>query len=146
MFNSNLNDEIEKILREVDTYDGLMINFVNIVDSYKNYLRENAELRKKVKETVSDVVTNDRKTYYKEQEITNLNYYYYFLLIIYIITVIVFIISAFAFPTNLNRITKFIILILLIIYPFLSTGLLAWFISIYIYLVNLLPKNVYVSK
>ena len=42
-------------------------------------------LEKKFKEQSNDVLTNNRKTYYEDQNITSLNsIYYYILLIIYI--------------------------------------------------------------
>ena len=75
-FKSTFDDEITNLKLKIDTYDGLLINFTNVVDLYTNYVKENIELEKELKQTTSDVLTNDRKTYYQDQGIGYLNTFY----------------------------------------------------------------------
>jgi hypothetical protein len=142
-FKSSFDTQVKDLNITIDTYDGLLINFRNVVDLYTNYIKENAELKKELNETTKDIVTNDRKTYYQDQGISNLNSYYTYILVLYIITVVVYLVSIFVFPTSLSMFKKIIILLFLIIYPFISTRLLSWFISLYMKFVSILPKNVH---
>ena len=74
-FSSNFNNGIEEAKTNYDTYSGLLINFANIVELYKKLVKENKELSLEVKNKTSDVLTNDRKTYYEDQSIENLIFY-----------------------------------------------------------------------
>lgn len=142
-FQGRFNEQITELNSEINTYDGLLINFTNVVDLYTNYVKENRKLEREVRETLSDVLTNDRKTYYQDQGISNLNGYYTFLLVIYVITVIVYLVSVFVFPSTMSITIKGVIFLFLLIYPFIASILLKWLISIYTIIVNILPKNVH---
>uniref|UniRef100_A0A6C0IJC9 Uncharacterized protein n=1 Tax=viral metagenome TaxID=1070528 RepID=A0A6C0IJC9_9ZZZZ len=129
--------------RNVNTYDGLLINLNNIYEYYERYLKENIELENKLKIMTSDIVTNDRKTYYEEQGIESLKKYYIIIFIFYAIVVVSFIVCCFVVPSNLSIKVKIVILVLLIIYPFISSWLLTQIIHLYDKTAELLPKNVY---
>ena len=70
---NSIQQDITKIIsdetRNVNTYDGLLINLNNIYEYYERHLKENIEFENKLKTTTSDIVTNDRKTYYEDQGI-----------------------------------------------------------------------------
>jgi len=137
-------DEINKIKSQLDTYNSIFINFSNISDLYKQYKIENEKLFKNFKKQSNDVLTNERKTYYQDQEIGVLNNYYtYILWVIYIIIVICYILFSLIYPTTYTLIKRILILILFIILPFISTWLLGKFIKFIYWLFDLLPKNVY---
>jgi len=138
-------DEItEKIKKQIETYKGIFINFRNVADLYSKYKKENAELVKSLKNTTSDVLTNERKTFYQDQQVDVLKfYYYYIILIIYCICIFCFAIFSLIYPSKTDwkiRLATFIGLLLL---PFVST----WFLGLFIYIVytiyELIPKNVY---
>jgi hypothetical protein len=138
-------DEISKnIETQIDTYKGIFVNFKNVSDLYFIYKKENAELEKQLKNTTSDVLTNERKTYYQDQQVDVLKfYYYYIILIIYCICVFCYIMFSLIYPSKTDwkiRLATFIGLILL---PFVST----WFLGLFIYIIytiyDLIPKNVY---
>jgi hypothetical protein len=90
LFQTNFDNEVNDIIANNETLNGLLINYNNVVDLYNSYKIENTHLKNKFKNNTSDVLTNERKTYYQEQGLQTLNLYYYVLLVIYIITVIVF--------------------------------------------------------
>jgi len=136
-----------EITTDIATYNGLLINFKNVVELHHKYKKENIKLEKSLKDEIDDVSKNDRKTYYENQEIDNLKYYYnYFFMTIYIICVICFVIFGFIYPSQTSLIKRLFIFIGLIILPFLSTWLLGSLIEFIYYLYSLLPKNVYKSN
>jgi len=143
-FKENYLLEKGKIQSQLQTYDGLLINFRNIVDLYKQYKKENIKLFKQLKDDTNDVLTNERKTYYEDQENGYLNlYYYYFLLIIYCIIVICFLVFSIIYPSAINWKIRVFLGLIFVILPFISTWILGKIIYLLYWLFDLLPKNVY---
>ena len=94
-----------------------------------------------------DVLTNERKTYYENQEIDSLKFYYlYFLIGIYVICVICFVIFSFTYPSQLSSIAKLLTIVAFIALPFFSTWILGMIIFLAHKVYNLIPKNVYKNK
>jgi len=143
-FKQTYQEEITKIKSQLDTYNGLLINFNNIVDLDRKYKRENSVLYKKIKEDTNDILTNERKTYYEDQQIDILNsYYYYILWIIYIIVVLCLIIFSLIYPSQSSLNKKIFVVVIFLILPFISTWILGKIIFIVYWLFGLLPKNIY---
>jgi hypothetical protein len=144
-FKENYQDEISKIKSQLETYSSLLINFRNIIELNVNYKRENVELSNQLKDNTNDVLTNERKTYYEDQQSESLNYYYYYILwIIYGIVVICLIIFSLTYPTQTDWKGKLGLVFVFIALPFISTWLLGKIIYIVYWIFGLLPKNVYV--
>ena len=144
LFKDSYETEISKIKTQLDTYNGLLINFRNIVDLYKQYKKENKDLFEELKEETNDILTNDRKTYYENQEIDGLNStYYYILCVIYYIIVGCFFVFSLIYPSTFNWKARLFILVIFIILPFISTILLGKIIQLIYWLFGILPKNVY---
>ena len=146
-FIENFNEEVIKLKSQINTYKGLLLNFKNVFELFRKYKKENIELFKELKEQTNDILTNERKTYYEEQNIDTLKTFYsYFLLVIYIICVICFGLFSLIYPSQIKFIIRLVIFIALIILPFFSS----WILSMIIYLIhnlyNLLPKNIYGQK
>jgi len=143
-FQENFDKETTQVARQIDTYGGILVNFKNIFDLYFNYKKENIKLFKKLKEQTNDVLTNERKTYYIDQQNDTLTYFYfYFLLIIYVIIVICYLLFSLMYPSNASIIKRILIFIGLIVLPFLSYFILAAVIYIGYKIFGLIPKNVY---
>lgn len=142
-FKTNFQEQINDVKISVGTYDGLLLNFMHIVELYFKLLKENKMLELEVKSKASDTLTNDRKTYYEDQSINNLYFYYFIMIILYVIILIVYAVSIFLYPSDTPRKTNIIILILLIIYPFISTWLFLFYGKIYKKITGVLPSNVY---
>ena len=144
---NTIQQDITKIIsdetRNINTYDGLLINLNNIYEYYEQYLKENIELENKLKIMKSDIVTNDRKTYYEEQGIESLKKYYIIIFIFYVVVVVSYIICCFVIPNDLTIGKKIGVFVLLVIYPFISSWLLTQLIHLYHKISELLPKNVY---
>lgn len=145
-FNENFNNEAKQITFQIDSYNGLTINFNNVVDLYLKYKKENIILSKKVKDSTSDVLTNERKTYYENQGIDTLkNFYHYILLLIYGIFVIGYIATAVIYPSQINWKYRFLIVIVLLLLPIISPWILGFTINFIYKIYNLLPKNVHLT-
>ena len=142
----SFDDTAKKIAIAINSYAALILNYKNVVELYEKYLRENIALKKKIKNEYSDVVTNDRKTYYEDQGIDTLNFiYYYIFLTIYIILVICFGLFAFGFPSHMSYIFKIAIFIVLFILPFVATRILQFIIKMLHIAYKILPKNSYTT-
>lgn len=143
-YKTSLQDEINKIKTQLQTYNGILINFKNVEDLNNKYKKENVLLFKNLKEKSNDILTNERKTYYEDQEINSLtNFYSYVLIIIYIIVVIGFGAFSFIYPSNMNWKIRFILFIVFIILPYISTWILGKIIQVIYWLYSILPKNIY---
>ena len=145
-FLDNFNDEADKIETSINSYSALYVNLQNVYDLYISYVDENNELYKSLKDETSDTLTNERKTYYEDQGIENLNFwYYYVLLTIYIIFAFSFGVFSFIYPSQMNWKYRLAILIGLAGLPFISTYLLDFLLVVLNYVYNLMPKNVHLT-
>jgi predicted RNase H-like HicB family nuclease len=146
-FTEYFDTDSKEITTQIDTYEGLLINFKNVAELYLKYKTENVQLIKDLKDESNDVLTNERKTYYEDQKIDGLKgFYYYILLGIYIICLIGFIIFSIMYPSQSNWNVKLASFIGFILLPFLSTWILGTFIYLIYKLYDMLPKNVYAQK
>ena len=146
-FTENFDNEVNKLKSQISSYNSLLINYDNIFDLLKKYEIENGILWKELKKETNDLLTNERKTYYEDQNIGTLQFYYfYFLVTIYVICVLCFGAFSFIYPSQSSWIIRLGIFIAFIVLPFIST----WILGIIVYLLyegyNLLPKNVYIDK
>lgn len=143
-FKENYNVEKSKIISQLQTYSGLMINFNNIVDLYKKYKKDNIIMTKELADETNDILTNERKTYYEDQQNDSLNFYYfYFLLVIYYIIVICFCVFSLIYPSSFTWKIRLFLGFIFIILPFIASQLLGTIIKLIYWLFDLLPKNVY---
>lgn len=137
------NENIKELEQKLNNYDNLNANYQNIAELHKKYNVENDELFADLKYTSSTVITNNRKTYYEDQSIQTLNNIYYILLFVYIIGVIVFTVSIFLYPTGKPIGQSLMVVVLMILYPFISLYIFKKLYQLYNFIVSLLPKNVY---
>ena len=143
-FMETYNQEVLKIRTQIETYGGLLLNVTNVFDLFRKYKQENIALFKELKTESGDVLTNERKTYYADQQIDGLKYYYYyFLAIIYIICIICFIVFSLFYNSSTTIKSRLIIFVMLIALPFASSWILGSLIYLLYEMYYLLPKNVY---
>jgi hypothetical protein len=146
-FTEYFDNDSKEITTQIDTYEGLLLNFKNVAELYLKYKTENVQLIKDLKDETNDVLTNERKTYYEDQKIDGLKgFYYYILLGIYIICLIGFIIFSLIYPSQTSFIGKLVSIICFILLPFFSTWILDKIIYLIYTVYDMLPKNVYAQK
>ena len=139
----NKSTEIKTL---IETYIAIIANYNNVVDLFIKYKKENNKLIKTIKIETNDILTNDRKTYYEDQQINILkNNYLYLFAFIYFIVIICFIVFYFIYPSKFTWIKHLIIFIGLIALPFFSYWILAMFVFLAYKLYALFPKNVYAN-
>jgi hypothetical protein len=142
-YQSKFDSEIENIEDKIKTYNGLLINHNNLVDLYKKYKKDNNKYEQMLKNKSSDILTNDRKTYYEDQGILTLKTYYFILISIYTLIVIVFLLSIFLVKSSVKLSIRFLILILLILYPFICYGFFHLLYKSYNNIKEYFPSNAY---
>jgi len=142
-YKNKIDGDIVTISSKIETYQGLLVNFNNILDLYNKYKNENEMLENNLKNKSSDILTNDRKTYYEDQGIIKLNSFYYFLIVIYAFFVVVFLLSIFLVKTNVKISIRIFILIIMIIYPFICYGFFYFLYKIYNKIKSYFPSNAY---
>jgi|LauGreSBDMM110SN_4_FD.fasta_scaffold00072_12 hypothetical protein len=134
--------ELTKLMTLIDTYKALNQNHNYTSELYNTHLKENKKLAKELKNNISDIFTNDRKTYYEDQGINNLYFYNKIFIFLYVIVIIVFIIFIII---GLRTRMAIISLIFLLIYPFIIVPILLFFYSLGKRLFDMLPKNIYAN-
>jgi len=142
-YQTKFNKSANTVKTNIQIYDGLLINFNNVVDLYKKYKKENNDLEKNLKIKSSDTQTNDRKNYYEDQGVNRLKMYYYFLLFIYVFIVFIFLLSVFLVKTDVKLSTRLLILFLLIIYPFVCYWVFNFLQKVFLRVKSYFPNNIY---
>ena len=119
------------------------MNVQNAKNLYNSMIKKNNNFDITAKNTLYDISTNDRKSYYEDQSIENLRFYHKLFMGLYIIILIVFLVSIFMFPSSSSKGVLFAILIIFIIYPFVCNKIFLFLFDIYNSILSVLPKNVY---
>ena len=145
-FKSEFEEQIQKAKSLVATYDGLFINFAHVVEFYYDLVQKNNAMTLSLKNKSSDIVTNDRKTFYEDQKIDSLYFYYRIILFIYLVIIISYAVSIIFRPADIGRKKQTFILVLFIIYPFIAARLFLYIGDLYQKLKSILPKNVYLNE
>ena len=151
---SQIGDKItysfEKVVTEStklsDLYETLYTNYDYLEDLYENYDTVNTDLKTDINNATGDVVTSDRKTYYETQNNSYLKNWYIVYKFIYIVIIIIFIIFLFVRKSEYSFISKFLILIFIILYPINITQTVFWIWNhVILRIWELLPSNIYKS-
>jgi hypothetical protein len=142
-FKERIQEATTNVNANLDTYNGILINYDNLHDLYAQYLKENQTLAKQYKESANDVLTNERKTYYEDQQIHQLNKFYRILWVLYIVAVLCFFGFSLLSSSHVTLKTRLGMGLFFVVLPFFSTWLLGVIVYILYALFSLLPKNVY---
>jgi hypothetical protein len=146
-FTNSLQADVKEIQTYIATYNGVFINFKNVLELLIKYTSENIYLFRKLKKDTNEVLTNERKTYYENENIEHLKFYYYYIFAtIYIIFLIRYIVFSFQKSSQFSTKIKLIIFLFLIILPFVSPKILSFFIFLVYKIYEKFPKNVYLYQ
>jgi hypothetical protein len=139
----NFNDEYNNVIILFDYYTSLLTNTQNTMDLYKEYLDKNIELEKNIRNSHSDILTNDRKTYYETEAHDRLDKWYKILKWVYYIFVFMLIISLVFTIQPLSLWKKISTALFFILYPIIITYILDYIYDKFYQVKRTLPKNVY---
>jgi len=120
-FNELVNSGIELM----NSFSNVNKNYQNLSELYDKLSSENKKLYDKIQNKESDIVTNDRKTFYENQKYDSSHKWHYrFLWAFYILLAtytIVYIMAEWKNPNVRGFRTHMFIIFLLMLYPYLST-------------------------
>ena len=150
---------LDENVYNMDTFRRLITGITNILPYYTTklteyyylfdlntkYDEEKENYNTNTQKEFTDILKNERKTYYEDQGIDSLHSYYYWLLGVYILTVIICVVSFFIFPSDWSPMKKIGIVVLLILLPFVSSNIMMAIIRLLHGAYNLLPKNAYLD-
>lgn len=136
------DDTAKTTTNYIDIYDSLVTNHNYMNELSESYAEENHKMARILKKIRSDIITNDRKSYYEQQYIDGLESWYYWYRIIYIILIIIFI-GLVIFKSTSNWIIKILLILFFIFYPLFITSVFVYFLKLVKYLIGFFPKNVY---
>jgi hypothetical protein len=142
-FLKTFKENIANSISLLESYSSLLINFQNVQDYLKNFIQENPILKKKLKMKNADILTNDRKTYYEDQQIDTLYYYHSILFYIYIFIIIAFLICILFKSSDFSKGKQMVIWIGLILYIFIAAPIFKFMIRICKNIIELFPVNIY---
>lgn len=143
---NNINRLLTRINVILPSYTAQLKEYYYLFDLNKKYDDENEDYNTNTKKEYSDMLKNQRKTFYQDQGIDSLDNYYYWLCAVYILTVFICAISFFIFPSDWSPMKQLLALVFLILLPFVSTYTMTVFIRLLYGAYNLLPKNTYLAK
>jgi hypothetical protein len=143
LIKNNFRGQIRNAKILYNYYENDMINSNNSKELYNKYKKENKYLEKQITDEYGDILTNNRKTYYSNEALDRLKLWYRFMWYIYYILVIVLTLGFLLVDSNLNKISKILITIIMLVYPYIIDPILRWFYKQFKLLYNKLPKNVY---
>jgi hypothetical protein len=142
---TEFNDNVEEIKNMITTYNILYINVEKLTEYLITLNEENAVLQKQIEEAKSDIITNNRKSYYESQGYDVLVTWFYVYCAIYLILLVVFLLGIFLSPTSYSYAAKFAILIIFAGYPFIVPYLMPLLFYTILNIYNKIGKNVLVS-
>ena len=126
-------------------YNTELINSKHIHELYGVYTKKNIDLDGNIKEVHSDVLTNDRKTFYEMGALEVLVNWNYFFLYMYFTFFAAFVLGIIFSENTLPKYQSISLAIILFFYPFLISPIVQLLSGWVIYAGNLYPKNVYNS-
>ncbi len=148
---SKIGDELTNVFNDIVSsattlnqyYNSELINSKHTEDLLAKYDKDNSLQKRRLGNKYSDVLTNDRKTYYEQNATDNLKQWYNFWWYIYYILVAVFLLAIFLSNSTMTRLTILIISVLLIFYPYYIHPIVLYIIKTYKSVNSLMPKNIY---
>jgi hypothetical protein len=143
LIKEKFNEEIEQA-KTLNIYLNTdIINSKNTLELYKSYLIKNEKSEKKIKYSHGDILTNDRKSFYENQESESLKGWYTIFFVSYYILALVYfgkcILSMHLLPLKF----KISILGFLITFPYIVDPITQFLIHYAQKVIQLIPKDVY---
>jgi hypothetical protein len=143
LIGNNFNDNVTSAKTMNQYLNIALINSSHTEDLLKHYKDQNEKLRLKLRNNHGDILTNDRKTFYEVQELERLESWYRIWYRMFYILVFVFNICWLVCPSEINLITKIILSISLVFYPYYIDPVLRFIYGFVMDIYKSLPKNVY---
>ena len=139
----NFHEEISNAKMMNSYYNTELTNSSYTKELYAIYLEKNKLVQKTIKTHHSDVLTNDRKTYYETEALEELkNWHTFFWYAFYLVAMPLFAFTLFI-KSSLHFIVRIIIVFVALFYPYFIDPLTRTVYDFFNSLWKKLPKNVY---
>ena len=112
-------ENVSDIKQNIERYKESHITFTTLNELYHKYFKENERLLRRISNTTSDILTNERNSYYQSQNTESTTYYNKTMVYIYITIVIICIALMFMRPNHVEFKTKAYVLLCLVMAPFI---------------------------
>jgi hypothetical protein len=137
------DENVDKANNLTATYETLDNQNEYMIDLKNKYIKENALLTLKIKDITNDIVTNDRKTYYQEQNMDRVDGWFHLYIAIYIILICILGICIMLANSKYSIFIKMPIFFLFLLYPFVSKYIIILVVGVFKNVSELFPKNIY---
>jgi len=139
----NFDKNINEIMKKNDILENLIVNNNYIEELYNKYIDKNLYLTNKINHKGTDIVTNDRKTYYETENYERLLGWYNVWYRIYFLIFFLLVLGLFTRKKDMNPKGIIGIIFIFLLYPFIINKIVFFIIKTFFKLYSLLPKNVY---
>ena len=143
LLTESFNEEVSNAKTMNAYYNTALINSNYTTQLYEEIKKQNVEMEKELRNSQGDILTNDRKTYYETDALERLKSWYSFWWYLYYILIMVIFLSLLLVPSKFSFISKSIIFILLIFYPYYINYIMLLVKKLFTNVSNSIPKNVY---
>ena len=140
---NNFNKEFSNIQTMNTFYNTELINSKNTSSLYDVYQTKNKDLESDIKDFYSDVLTNDRKTYYEIGALEVLVNWNHFFLYMYYALFVAFVLGIVFSENMIPKYQSISLAIILGFYPFLISPIVGKLGSVFTHARAMYPKNVY---
>lgn len=113
-------ENVSDVKQNIERYKESHITFTTLIELYHKYFKENDLLIQRISNTTSDILTNERNSYYQSQSTESTTYYNKTMVYIYITLVIICIALMFMRPNSVEFNTKAYVLIFMVVFPVIS--------------------------
>jgi hypothetical protein len=120
----NFNDNIRAAKNALNSYKGTFVNSQSIMELYDMYFKENDDLNKRFDNTKSDILTNQRRSYYNDQGTEKNTSYSKILTYIYVVLIIGVLICIFTVKTSIPLSYQLSILLFILLFPIMFSFLI----------------------
>lgn len=140
---SKFNEDVNNTKTLFAYYSSSLENTNNTLELYNEYLAKNKDMEKKVRDSNSDILTNDRKTFYETEAHEKLETWNKVFKWFYGILCFMVIISLYFTEMELSLWKKIAIAVIVIVYPMIIGYILNTIYEKYQKIKSNIPKNVY---
>jgi hypothetical protein len=140
----NFKSNLEKLNELKNIQDVLTASVETSAELGEQYGEKNRSFLSHMDEYKTNVITNDRRSFYENQNYESLIYWYWIILILYCIFSL-FYIRRIYFSTS-NNIKKGAITFCIILYPILVSFYITYFLKFIYSIYDFFPKNIYLDN
>lgn len=143
---TELQTEFDRLINNAYTmktyYDGILKSYNNTAELYSNYTNKNLLDEEKIKNNNSDILTNDRKSYYEKQQYDSLVGWYRLLMGVFYFIVYIFALGIIVLQSDFSKVKQVVLFLIIFFFPLYVQWVMRLVLDFIDYF-NPIKKNVY---